>query len=250
MNENESDREETRWHGFPWHSPGLCSSAIILAPYMQNCLPCLLSQGQYPRSSLAGGPWAPAGMTRVKRACDFHGLFLLKLQASSMQTKPCRLRAASPDWTMPLRSLSGQHWPNHLGWLAHCWWLCPEVGSQNVTAQMQFASQLWVHVSGGLLPEAASADQLYLWISNPSFLEMTTKGHPTHSHRALSQGMEQVCNILLHFSSWLDFPFKIHMWTPERKGTIPWKKSRPTSVHSLLFDQWFSSSLCWTRRRN
>lgn len=223
MNENESDREETLWHGFPWRSPGLCSSAIILAPFVQNCLPCLLSQGQHPKSSLAGEYEHLLAWPGLR---VFHGLFFLKLHESSMQTKPSRLRAASPDWTMSLSSLSGQHWPNHLGWLAHHWRLCPGAGSQNLTAQVQFASWLWVHVRGVfcLRQPQPQQPQLYLWISSPSFLEMTTKGHHTLSHRALSLGMEQVCNILLHLSSWLDFPFKIHMWTPERKGTIPWKK--------------------------
>lgn len=85
-------------------SPGVhqdFAPLLIFAPYVQNW-----SQGQHPRSSLAVGTWSPAGMTRVKRACDFHGLFLLKLHTSIMQTKLSRLRAASSDWTMSLCSLS------------------------------------------------------------------------------------------------------------------------------------------------
>lgn len=58
---------------------------------------------------------------------------------------------------------------------------------------------------------------------------------------------------IYYFISAADSIFHIqnpHMNTRKKVNHLPRKKSRPTSGQNPLFDQWFSSSLCWTRKRN
>lgn len=241
---------------FPLAFTAPCSSAIAFSPYVQSRLPWLLSQGLRPRSSPAGAARVLAGTAGVKEACDFWGDFLPKPHSSSMQVKPSRLRAAFPDWRTSLCSLSRDsadqtQRERPLGNTHHRWCLCPEAGSQELTSQTQLASQPLVHVRGGCLLEAATADLLRLSISTPASL-IFIKDHYGSSH-ALTHNPEcghgAGVNIPLHLTNWLGFPFKIHRRTQEREPP-PEKKSNPASGQSLLFDQWFSSALCWTRRMN
>lgn len=160
---------------FPLAFTGPCSSAIAFSSYVQSWLPCLLSQGRCPRSYPAGAARAPAGTAGVKKACGFLRDFLPKPHASSTQIKPSRLRAASPDWTMSLCSLSRDsadqtQRERPLGMTRCCWRLCSGAGSQELTARTQLASRPWVPVSGGCLLEAAAAGLLLLWTSTPSSL--------------------------------------------------------------------------------